>query len=98
MFFEWTTDTMAWSKRSLRCGACLMSGRNKVLQSRLYFLPTPRFQTAVRIHPQTFLGNHLRGGTDEAEHFFGRRHARRMNVPNARTNIVRVMKLRECAE
>src|SRR5260221_12920673 len=51
----------------LNRGTRLARGSNKVLQRRFYFLPTPRFQSAVGIHPKTLLGNHLCGSANEVE-------------------------------
>src|SRR5882757_8788455 len=63
---------------------------NHIFQSALDFRPAARLQAAIGIDPKLLGCKHLASLREERNHFLYRRHARGMNVIDARADVGRV--------
>src|ERR1700683_4565293 len=81
--------------RSSNAVSNLTCRRHKVDQRRPYLVPTPSLETAIRVDPES-LGRHdLKRRIEQLHHLGGLGHTRRVNVPDARADLIGVVEAGE---
>ncbi len=65
---------------------------DQVGQRRAYFLPTSCFESTVRVDPYALGRENLEDALQFPDHFLRARHARRVDVIDAKADVVWVMR------
>src|SRR6266566_811372 len=74
-----------------RRGAHLASRAHHVPERRQRLGPSPRLEAAVRVHPDLVIVEHFPHPIERHHDLLGTRHARRVNVVDTRTDLIRIL-------
>src|SRR5882762_1540566 len=95
---RWVSIGSAVMRMSVAAIPHLPRRRDHVLQCRQRFLPAPRLESAVGVHPDLRAVQHARHVLQRARDLPGRRHARRVDVVHAGADLVGILVLLEALQ